>query len=329
MIVSTESKMARNANAGSILVVEYTKGMIAIPARKTIQESERDFILQKYYNMALFPCFLKIIENIFVTGGGSARFNYMEHYSRCWNWLIIPFFAAFLLMFIASSLWAQDSSKVKFLIGPVVGYNGVAYNTSEFTPPESNPDFDVVQNGNAGTQFFGISAQIPVISGMDKFLIIEGLYDSKSADFNSFGLVHGDSLINLSASLSYVLLNVGFKYNFFDTSLNTMPNGLGIQACASFGYAFNHQFNTVFDSVDSHLNTTGKSQNIVSNIEGINQIRIAIRTELTYDIPIGSRLEVTPSVGYDAPLTKVDNTQRNWWASSEYGAIALRYAFGS
>ena len=280
--------------------------------------------------MALFPCFLKIIENIFVTGGGSARFNYMEHYSRCWNWLIIPFFAAFLLMFIASSLWAQDSSKVKFLIGPVVGYSGVGYSTSEFPAIASKPSFFIEQNGNGVSQFFGISAEIPVSSGMDKFLIIEGIYDMKSAAFGSISQTGGDSTINMSASLSYVVMNIGFKYNMV---FNEMPSMFGLQASLSFGWAINHTFITRYDSVvfnnSSLYLDTINPHSAISNINGLNKIRIAFRPELTYDIPFLSRWILTPYAGADIPLTKVDNTSRNWTVTSAYVAIALRFAIGS
>ena len=240
-------------------------------------------------------------------------------------------FSAFCVLFTVSTLWAQDSSKVKFLIGPIAGYGSVAYNTNEFPALPSRPTFFIEENGWAPSHFFGISAQIPVISGMDKFLILEAVYDSKSANFSSGAGMANDSLINLSASLSYVLLNVGFKYNFFDTSAITTPKGFGIQAMVSFGWAITHTFTTYYDSVVwVNTNTyppfyTTNPHSTVSNIDGLNQIRIALRTDLTYDIPISSSWLLTPYAGFDIPLTKVDNTSRDWTASSVYVALALRF----
>ncbi len=259
----------------------------------------------------------------------------MELHTRCRNGLRITILSAIGVMLIASSLLAQDSSKVKFLIGPVVGYNGVVYSTSEFSPLASRPGFFIVENGQAGSQFWGISAEIPIISGMDKFLIIEGIYDSKTSDFSALDAVSNDSSITLSASLSYILFNVGFKYNFLGTAAITTPKGFGIQAMMSFGWAINHAFITHYDSVVYTITDTypnyyyTNSHTMVSNINGLNQIRIAIRADLTYDIPISSSWLLTPYVGFDTPLTKVDNTNRDWITRSVYAAVALRFAFGS
>jgi len=53
-------------------------------------------------------------------------------------------------------------------------------------------------------------------------------------------------------------------------------------------------------------------------------IRLALRAAATYDIPFSQDWIGTPIVGYDFPITKVENT-RNWRASSLFGGIAFRY----
>jgi hypothetical protein len=125
-------------------------------------------------------------------------------------------------------------------------------------------------------------------------------------------------------------MNIGFKYNMV---FNEMPSMFGLQASLSFGWAINHTFITRYDSVvfnnSSLYLDTINPHSAISNINGLNKIRIAFRPELTYDIPFLSRWILTPYAGADIPLTKVDNTSRNWTVTSAYVAIALRFAIGS
>jgi hypothetical protein len=246
------------------------------------------------------------------------------------NGVKVSIFAVFGMLFTASNVSAQSSGPC-FFIGPIAGYNGVAYNTGAFGPPNSLPGFENIENGAGGTQFIGVSALIPFFKGYQNFFVVEALYDSKSAPFSTIsatsyspGTLTG---VAFSASLDYLELNMGLKHNFFEDSLT--PSGFGIQLCASLGKTLNSTFTTTrLDTITMTYVKPGPlpPETTVSNIDGINQIRIAIRTELTYDIPLFTRLILTPSVGYDSPLTKVDNTDRDWWARSAYGAIALRYA---
>ncbi|MFI5202142.1 MAG: hypothetical protein ACHQNE_07130 [Candidatus Kapaibacterium sp.] len=232
------------------------------------------------------------------------------------------------LIFIPS-LHAQ-ASRTGILLGAAGGYQGVVYNTNAFSVPLSKPGFFVVQSGSAGTQFFGLTAEIPLSSGMDDFLVLEGIYDSRSGDFASMTRVNsGDSSMWLSTSLAYALLNIGFKYNMVSHGL---PSMFGLKVCASFGLAVHDEFFMHQDSVAANQGYPGysvvKSQTIASEIDGLNEFRIAIRAELTYDIPVGTRWIFTPYVGFDTPLTKVDNTDRNWTTRSVYAALALLYRIG-
>ncbi|HET6400214.1 MAG TPA: hypothetical protein VFH95_02350 [Candidatus Kapabacteria bacterium] len=165
---------------------------------------------------------------------------------------------------------------------------------------------------------------------MDDFLVLEGIYDSRAGDFTSITSSNaGDSAMWLSTSLTYALLNVGFKYNMVSDGL---PSMFGIKVCASFGWAVADEFLTRKDSIVANQGYPGysvvKSQTIASEINGLNELRIAIRAELTYDIPLGTQWILTPFVGFDTPLTKVDNTDRNWTTRSVYGAVALCYRIG-
>jgi len=250
------------------------------------------------------------------------------------NLVRVLVFAGFGLLASSTSLLAQSSGP-SFFVGPIVGHNGVAYNTNVFGPPNSLPGFENTQNGTGGTQFAGVSAMFPLSTRFNNFFVVEVIYDSKSAPFTQMTrgtsyqiwTISGESM---SASLDYLLLNVGYKHNFFADSV--MPSGLGVQLCASLGKTIRSKFTTVITDTENLSNGgSGPIQNgtSVTNIDGINAFRLAIRFDLTYDIPFFSRLILTPSVGFDKPITKVDNTSRNWWASSVYGAIALRYAIGS
>jgi hypothetical protein len=248
------------------------------------------------------------------------------------NWLKISIFVGFGVLFSASSLCAQSSGP-SFFIGPIVGYNGVAYTTGAFGPPNSLPGFENIENGAGGTQFVGVSALIPFFNGYQNFFVVEVIYDSKSAAFTTVsGTSFSPGILSFgsySATLDYFLLNLGIKHNFFQDSAT--PSGLGIQICASLGKIIASRFTTVINDTENINARFGPVQNgtSVSNIDGINAFRLAIRFDLTYDIPLFTRMILTPSVGYDAPLTKVDNTDRDWTARSLYGAIALRYAFGA
>jgi hypothetical protein len=229
-------------------------------------------------------------------------------------------FSIIVLTFTSPSIHAQDSSGIKFLIGPIGGYNKVSYKTNAmpFTT-ESSPDLlGVYQNGSGWDPSFGISCEIPASCDMHSFWILEALYDSKSADFGTVAdATVADTNYSLSARLAYILVNFGFKYNF---TTGIRPSGLGVQLCVSVGLKYSAIYEP--SSVPlKHFGTLGV-------INDALDLRFTLRPELTYDIPLSAQWVLTPSLGYDTPLTKVDQNT-NWSASSAYGAIALRYAINS
>jgi hypothetical protein len=59
------------------------------------------------------------------------------------------------------------------------------------------------------------------------------------------------------------------------------PSMFGFQCYVSMGYAFQHQFITTIDFVDGRYNVI-KSQSTVSDIHGINLLRIAIGVGLRF-----------------------------------------------
>ena len=234
---------------------------------------------------------------------------------------VLGFFVVVVALASPSLSYAQDSSSVKFLIGPIGGFNIISYNTNVFPTLSSEPSNFIAQDGSGIASFFGISSEIPLSSDMHDFLVLEASYDSKSSGFVTYNGPFSDTSTALSASLKYILVNIGFKYNIM---AGVAPTGIGVQLCASAGFLTSGYFNRML--------TIAPSTNVVTNqvpIDGANSIRFAIRGELTYDILLTSLFVLTPSVGYDNPFTKVDNTDRNWMAFSLYGAIALRYAIGS
>jgi hypothetical protein len=261
-------------------------------------------------------------ENIFVTGEGYERFTIMKNIVWISNGLKISVLAAFSVLVSASSIWAQSSGP-RILIGPIGGYNNVAYNTDVFPILNSEPSYYEVENGTGHGFFFGLSCNLPLDTGLHNFFVLEALYDSKPGDFTNLNgsRVGSDSSYFLSASLSYLLINVGYKFNFWS---GAMPKGLGVQLCLSVGI----KTSSIFDKTITTTGASPTSYVYPSSITSASVLRLALRPELSYDIPFATRWLLTPSIGYDAPLTKVDAAE-NWRANSLYGAIALRYAIGS
>ncbi len=237
-------------------------------------------------------------------------------------------FSIIVLAFASTTIHAQDSSRIKFLIGPIGGYNLVTYHSDEFGILAVAPTWFTAQNGSGKDLSFGISGEIPLSSDMHDFFVVEALYDSKSGNFNTMMGQKPDTpsvnitSTNLATSLKYILINFGFKYDF---KSYTNPSGLGVQLCLSVGIKNWSTFTK--SSTATSSDGTQSTEVDISSIEDATGLRIALRPELTYDIPLSGLWILTPSLGYDAPLTKVDQ-DFNWSASSAYGAIALRYAFG-
>jgi hypothetical protein len=219
-----------------------------------------------------------------------------------------------------------------FLIGPVGGINLVSYTSSAFPILESEPECFQAQNGSDVAPFGGITAAIPLGQGMTNFIILEGIYDSKSSKFTSInenrsdvktklnGVVgDGNVTTSLTADVAYFLINAGYKYNFTE---GPAPVGPGLQLVASVGLKVQNALNetVTVSAVNGKATVTNSADNPAA--EGM---RIALRGQFTYDIPLSQTWIATPTAGYDLAITKVDNSTRDWKASSAFGGVAIRY----
>jgi hypothetical protein len=200
-------------------------------------------------------------------------------------------FSIIVLTFTSPSIHAQDSSGIKFLIGPIGGYNLVTYRSDQFGILDVDPAWFIAQNGSGKDFSFGISGEFPLSSDMHDFLIVEALYDSKSGNFNSnFGQKPDTSSLNITsaneaASLRYVLCNIGFKYNL---QAGSIPAGLGVQLCLSIGFKNWSTYTKTLTTSTS--NETQPNDDLdISSITDANGLRIALRPELTYDIPLSGK----------------------------------------
>jgi len=227
---------------------------------------------------------------------------------------------------------------VGFLLGPVGGMNLVAYNSSAFPILNSEKDCFTAQNGSDIAPWGGFTFEFPLANEMQNFIIGEVLYDSKSSKFtaqngskrvtptkqNGFE-ADGSVETALTADLAYLLFNVAYKYNF---TPGPSPVGPGIQVGPSVGLRMTSKFNkTVTVEAASGAgpgltNSTTVTQ--PSDVDGAQSLRIGIRAQVTYDIPFTAAWIATPTVGYDFPITKVDNS-RDWRAQAVYAGVAFRY----
>jgi hypothetical protein len=236
-----------------------------------------------------------------------------------------------------------------FLIGPIGGINLVSYKTNVFAILNSEPSCFTAQNGSDVAPFFGLTAEIPLGETMQNFIIIEGIYDSKSSKFTTANntradiptklngvVVNGSITTSETATLNYLLVNAGYKYNF---TTGPSPVGPGVQGCISVGIPLSPKLNkTVSVSASSGVASSPVSQNTQTSAVAVNgsepgvtaSLRIALRAQFTYDIPLtgNGSWTFTPTVGYDFPFTKVDNGAENWSASSAFGGVILRYFIG-
>ena len=266
----------------------------------------------------------------------------MKHY-------LLSLFIFGTLIFSANSLFAQTadvlvpSEVTGWLIGPLGGINLVSYKTDPFAMLNSEPTCFTAQNGSDVAPFFGLTAAIPLSTSMQSFIIVEAIYDSKSSKFTSTNntrtdiptkingfVAPGNIIATETASLAYLLINGGYKYNFTE---GPSPVGPALQLCASIGLKLNSTLNkTVTVSAQNPAGPTGNvlSQTQTSSVAapGAQGIRIGLRGQFMYDIPLSPAWIASPLVGYDFPLTKVDNTSDNWSASAAYVGIALHYFIG-
>jgi hypothetical protein len=223
-------------------------------------------------------------------------------------------------------------------VGVTGGPNFVSYKTSSFPILNSQPDCYSAQNGKGLTPSLGISAIIPLGWDNNHFIVFEAIYDVKSGKFNSEnntssniptkingGVQNGSITTDMAASLSYLLINAGYKYNF---SAATMPVGPNIQIVLSGGINLIGNFNKTLTI--STTDPNGSSQSHVEKstvkIDNVEKFRFALRGQFGYDIPLSLQLFLSPFIGYDLPLTHVDDTGRNWKASSLYAGMAFHFS---
>ncbi len=267
--------------------------------------------------------------------------NGMKHY-------FLSLFIIGAFFFSANPLLAQTGGNVLeptegtgFLIGPMGGINLVSYKTASFAMLNSEPTCFTAQNGSDIAPFFGLDAMIPLSSTMQTFFILEALYDSKSSKFTptnntrtniptkiNGNVQNGNITTTETASLAYLLINPGFKYNFTE---GPSPVGPAIQLCASIGLKLTSTLNKTvsISAAAPTVNTTQQSTQTNSEaVTGAQGIRIGVRGQFMYDIPLSPEWIFSPLVGYDLPFTKVDNTDRAWTASSAYAGVALHYFLG-
>jgi len=254
-------------------------------------------------------------------------------------------------MFVAGSVFAQTGDVLQpsegtgWLIGPVGGINLVSYKTNTFAILSSEPSCFTAQNGSDIAPFFGITAELPTSASMQGFIIIDLLYDSKSSKFSTTSdsrtdiptkingnVEPGNITTSETASLAYVSANVGYKYNFTE---GPSPVGPGVQLTAGFGVPITSTLNKTV-TVSAASPNGGTQQSLQTNAVPVKDaatgvspgIRIALRGQFTYDIPLSPAWIATPTVGYDLPVTKVDNSDKSWTASSAFAGVALRYFIG-
>ena len=130
-----------------------------------------------------------------------------------------------------------------FLIGPVGGINLVAYNSNAFPIINSEPTCFTAQNGSGAAPWAGLTAEIPLGSLMQNFIVIEALYNSQSSAFtaNNGSVVTRPTKLNgvedpnssvttkLTANLNYFLVNLAFKYNFTAWTVSWVQGGRDLE----------------------------------------------------------------------------------------------------
>ena len=252
-----------------------------------------------------------------------------------------------LLLSTANPVFAQDEGDVidpvqpsGWLIGPIAGMNLVSYSTDAFPMIQQEADCFMAQNGSGAAPFVGLTAAFPLSNTYQNFVVGEVIYDGRNASFTAENEAaqrrtiitkkngveaEGSVETAASAKLSYLLLNLAYKYNFTE---GPSPVGPGIQVGPSVGLK-------MASSITKHVTVRASSgdpnnaqrtdasslEDDVANAEGI---RIALRGMATYDLPVTSLWVATPTIGYDFAITKVDEA-RNWKASGLFGGIAFRY----
>ncbi|HEY3876880.1 MAG TPA: hypothetical protein VGM92_15545 [Candidatus Kapabacteria bacterium] len=223
-----------------------------------------------------------------------------------------PIFA-FMLCILSIVTISRAQERPSLLIGLTGGYERVGYNTDLFPALNIEPSTYIAQNAKGKGYYYGVSLEHSFLLNERLYYLFEFGYNSMPATFEGY-LTNGDTAVSLRTVLSYYTINWGVKYDF---SSDSIPRGFGIQACLSIGSRNEANY---WKSVTVNSSTATN----VSSDPMATALRIAIRSELTYDLPLTNYWIVTPSVGYDFPLTKVD-PNNNWRANALYGGAAVRY----
>ncbi len=227
-----------------------------------------------------------------------------------------------------------------FLVGPIGGINLVAYNTDAFPILNSEKTCFTAQNGSDIAPWGGLTLEYPLgnANELQNFIVFEAIYDSKSSKFTSQngsspatptkknGVEYDGSVTTaLDANLSYLLINLHYKYNF---TPGPSPIGPGIQIGPSVGIKMTANLNKTVTVTASSGNAASPmataTVTATSAAPNASGIRLALRAAATYDVPFTQEWIATPIVGYDFPITKV-NTDYNWKASAVFAGIAFRY----
>lgn len=236
----------------------------------------------------------------------------------------------------------RPESETGFLVGPIGGMNLVAYSTSSFAMIQEEPDCFKAQNGSGIAPFAGITAEFPLSPAMQNFIVGEIIFDSRQGKFTAENAASarreiitkkngveapGSVVTSASADLSYLLLNLAYKYNFVE---GPSPVGPGFQIGPSVGMKLSSNITkdvTVSaSSGDPNAPQKTDATSVTDEVTDAEGIRIAVRAMATYDIPVSGLWVATPTVGYDFPITKVDQS-RDWRAQGLFGGIAFRYFF--
>jgi hypothetical protein len=253
-----------------------------------------------------------------------------------------------LLLLASNPALAQDGDVIEptdptgWLIGPIAGMNLVSFSTDPFPMIQQEKDCFMAQNGSGVAPFFGLTAEFPLSLSYQNFIVGEVIYDSRQGKFTAENEAaqrrtiitkkngveaEGSVETQASADLSYLLVNLAYKYNF---TPGPSPVGPGIQVGPSIGMKMSSKITKdVTVRASSGDATPGMAQrtdatSVTDDVATAEGIRIALRGMATYDLPVSSSWVATPTLGYDLPITKVD-ASRNWSASGLFGGVAFRY----
>jgi hypothetical protein len=234
----------------------------------------------------------------------------------------------------------EPTEATGWLIGPIAGMNLVSYSTNAFPMIEAEADCFMAQNGSGIAPFFGLTAAFPLGPTYQNFIVGEVIFDSRQGKFTAENEAaqrrtiitkkngveaEGSVETQASADLSYLIFNIAYKYNFTE---GPSPVGPGLQVGPSIGMKMSSSITqdvTVrASSGDANSPQRTDATSVTDEITDAEGIRIALRAQATYDLPVTTLWVATPTLGYDLPITKVDKS-REWSASGLFGGIAFRY----